>query len=88
MSQYVEVRTFEDFMKYGSRYATYNLISIDAEGMDWDILQQMDLTTLECKCLVIEHGGDIGTKLRMIGYCHSHGMKELAETPENFIFVK
>lgn len=60
-----------------------DFISIDAEGMDWIILRQMDLTNLKCLC--IEYGQD---EKEIVDYCKSFGMKIIYKSGENLIFVK
>jgi FkbM family methyltransferase len=83
----VNTVTFNDFMYAHAKYKHYDLISIDAELMDWEILRQMDLTALHCKCLVIEHADDQQTMELMENYCGEHGMFGYAKTQENLIFV-
>lgn len=63
----------------------YDFINIDAEGYDLNILKQMDLKELGCKCLCIEHNGhqynDIMRELRR------YNMKTLLVNNENLISV-
>lgn len=82
---YVEARSFKDFLSYRASFRNYDLISIDAEGMDFLILQQMDLKKLGCRCLVVEHGGDIQPFLKL---GRLQGFRPLLITQENLIFVK
>lgn len=80
----VRTLTFPDFLTYCAHYPKYDLISIDAEGEDLAILQQMDLRGLGCKCIVIEHGGDPAPFRALLfaqGYLH------LWQTEENLIYV-
>jgi len=84
----VRVERVFSFLTEYSRYTTYDLISIDAETMDWDILQQMNLTALGCKCLIIEYGGDEDLMLQMEYYCWKHGLTKIYKSPENVIFAK
>lgn len=48
-----------------SRFKTFDFISIDAEGSDIAILQQMNLEALGCKLLCIEHDNRQAEILRM-----------------------
>jgi FkbM family methyltransferase len=66
----------------------YQFISIDAEGLDLKILHQMDLKELDCRCLCIEHNGNPETFHRIECHAQDFGMKLLAKTPENVIYVK
>lgn len=65
-----------------------DFISIDAEGMDWDILKQIDLTAVGCKCLCIEHNGSIELISIFTDYCLTHGLNEALRNNENIIFLK
>lgn len=73
----------EFLIKFGIDERKINFISIDAEGMDWIILLQMDLTNLDCLC--IEYGDK---EQNIIDYCSLYGMKRIYKSAENLIFVK
>jgi FkbM family methyltransferase len=77
--------TFKHF-KNEALYKTWDFISIDAEGKDWDILQQIDLTEVGCKCLCVEHNG-IETQ-KYIDYAKSHGMSVLLINNINVVLVR
>lgn len=64
-------------------WSDFRFLSIDAEGMDWIILQQIDLTELLCLC--IEYGDN---EEEITEYCSSFGMKTIYKSAENLIFVK
>lgn len=83
----MEVRalTFPDFLHYCAHYQQYDLISIDAEGEDLAILQQTDLRALGCRCVVIERGGD---PLPFRALLSGQGYRQLAQTEENFIYIR
>lgn len=66
----------------------YQFINIDAEGLDLKILHQMDLKELDCQCLCIEHNGNPETYHRIECHAMDFGMKFLAKTPENVIYVR
>jgi|694.fasta_scaffold18176_4 FkbM family methyltransferase len=78
--------TWLDFHRLIGLAPIYDLISIDAEGCDWDILQQIDLTKAGCKMLIIETNGIENQKY--IDYCAGYGMRLYAKNYENLIFVK
>ena len=62
----------------------YNLISIDAEGHDWPILKQMDLRTMKCEMLVIEHGAEWA---RIDRYMKAAGYKRIHRDGINSIYI-
>jgi FkbM family methyltransferase len=84
--QEVDSITWYDFHELPYQYPKYDLISIDAEGCDWDILQQINLTETGCKMLIIETNGIDNDKF--IRYCNTHKMRLYAKNHENLIFVK
>lgn len=69
-----------------SKIKTFDLISIDCEGLDYEILSQMNLAKLKCKMLIIETNSIEDEKY--IEYCSTFGMKVLHKNMENLIFVK
>lgn len=82
------VMDFSRFLSLYSSCRTYQLISIDAEGMDWDIIQQIDFEKLGCRCLIMEHGNNGSMFQTYISHMNSFGFFLRCKTPENFIFVK
>lgn len=64
----------------------FDFISIDAESQDWTILQQIDLEKAACKCLCVEHNGDVKLKLNYIEYCLKFGLHPKVINNENIIF--
>ena len=64
-------------------------ISIDCEGMDVDILKQIDLTAVGCFCLCIEHNSNKDVFKEIDTYCKAAGLtKVLLYNAENVIYVK
>ena len=49
----VNTQTFEHFMSY-SPYKTFDFISIDCEGVDYEILSQINLKEVGCKLICVE----------------------------------
>lgn len=90
-SYQVECKTFDTIFN-SAEITDYNpnlsfdFISIDIEGMDYQILTQIDLTKYSCKCLCVEFNGI--EKQKYVDYAGSHGMVLIHENPENLIFVK
>ncbi len=66
----------------------FEFITIDCEGSDLAILEQLDLTKLGCECICLEHGNSIPNYNRMKEICNSFGLKkELLRNFENVIFA-
>ncbi len=66
------------------KYKTYNFISIDVEGMDYDVLRQLNLKALGCELLCVEWNSKEANKY--IKYCGLFGLKEIHRNGENLIF--
>lgn len=62
------------------------LISMDIEGGEWELLQQMDLGVIGCEMLVIEFNGKPGLAEKFIAYCDKFGLKEVSRNGENIVF--
>jgi FkbM family methyltransferase len=84
----VSAYSFQDFMDSISCYKKYDLISIDAESMDYTILSQVDLGKLGCRCVIVEFGGSGELRSKMSAHCAKYGLYLSQETPENLIFTK
>jgi len=68
-------------------YKKFDFVSIDIEGVDLDILRQLDLTNMGVELLVLEHNNTI--KNEIIDYCGSHNInKVLFENNVNIILHK
>ncbi len=84
-----EVYTFERFLELtGFKEPQFNFITIDAEGEDWKILQQIDLTKIACECLCIEWNSRTDLMKLYKGYCSKYGMYEISRNAENIIFAR
>lgn len=79
----VEVVTYDFFCKTIGKNK-FDFITIDAEGMDWEILSQIDLTHTSCVC--VEHNG-VATD-RYINYCKDYSMRLVYKNAENIIMVR
>jgi len=77
--------TFDSFVKTFF-YDTFNLISIDVEGLDYEVLSQIDLNKFGCEMLIVEFNGK--DEQMFTDYVTQFGMKLLSKNPENLIFVK
>lgn len=78
----VDVYSWADFLDMYP--GPYDFISIDAEGMDFKILSQIDLSGVRCVC--VETNGIETEKYKE--YCEGFGMRELHRNGENLIMVK
>jgi FkbM family methyltransferase len=83
----VECFTWESFRnKFHLNSQNFDIISIDIEGMDYDVLIQMNLEELECKVLCVEFNGIDMQKY--VDYATKYGMTLTHQNPENLIFLK
>lgn len=64
----------------------FDLISIDVEGFDYDVLSQINLESVGCKCLCVEFNGK--NKDGFVNYVNQFGLRLISENPENLIFIK
>jgi len=83
----VYASTFKSFIE-SYKLTHFDFVSIDAEGMDWDILNQMDLTALGVSCVCIEWNSKPELDSCFTNYCNNHGLFEIHRNGENIIFVK
>lgn len=62
----------------------FDFITIDAEGMDWNIISQMDLNKLGCNLACLEHNGE---KIKMFNdYFNAFGLSLIHGNAENLIY--
>ena len=84
----IECFTFEKVMEL-SKFDKFDLISIDIEGMDFKILNQIELDKTSTECIVIEYNGDKEEKDNIIKYCSKFGLdKILLDNKINLIIAK
>ncbi|HET6224664.1 MAG TPA: FkbM family methyltransferase [Bacteroidia bacterium] len=62
----------------------FDFISIDAEGMDWQILSQIDLSDTKMLCI---ETNSVETE-KYINYCIGFGMRLIYKNAENIIMAK
>lgn len=82
--QFTEVQVPCDTVKAIINGRTFDFINIDIEGMDYEVLSQIDLTDVKCVC--VEYNGIEPQKY--IDYCAQFDMKEIHRNGENLIFAK
>ncbi len=80
----VNVLCWKDFRKVVPD--KFDFITIDAEGVDWEILQQIDLKETGTKLVCIEHNGNGEMSKQIIKYCCDFGLNKLIYfTGENIL---
>lgn len=75
------------FSWVADKYPVFDFISIDCEGNDFQVLKQIDLLKVECKCLCIEWNSDRHAERLFKEYVSKFGMKEIARNAENLIYT-
>jgi FkbM family methyltransferase len=81
----VQAITFETLLERAP-FKTFEYITIDIEGLDYEVLCQIDLTKVGCRMLCIETNSVDDNKY--IAYCLKHGMRLHSKNYENLIFVR
>jgi FkbM family methyltransferase len=80
--------TFDEVIKR-SNYETFDLISIDIEGMDFKVLNQIDLNKTKTECLIIEYNNNIEEMQKIINYSSVFGLSNiLLDNKTNIILTK
>lgn len=64
----------------------FDFVSIDCEGMDLDILRQMDLDAMETKCLCVEFNGK--DEVLYFAHVRKYGFRLIHKNGENLIYVR
>lgn len=78
--------TWESFLdKYEPGYIDF--LSIDAEGLDLDILMQIDLAEIKCKMICIEWNSDLQIRKKITQYVDGFSFKLKSVNPENLIYA-
>lgn len=80
----VPCRTFASMQEQTKR-KTYDFISMDIEGMELDVLPQMDLKALECKMICVEFNGKQKEKYDEI--IVPQGFSLIHQNAENLIYA-
>jgi FkbM family methyltransferase len=81
--------TWQDWLNYAKLGdEKFDFISIDAEGEDWKILSQINLTKHDCKILCVEWNSIPTNSTLYTQYANSHNLFEIHRNAENIIFAK
>ena len=81
----VECITWKEFYK-GCDCGPFQFVSIDAEGMDLEILHQMDLKEMGVELLCIEWNNVPSVKSEISKICKAAGMRLIYVNYENLIY--
>jgi FkbM family methyltransferase len=85
----IELMTWSDFLSfYGLKHCKFDFISIDAEGLDWEILQQINLTDYGCRFLCVEWNQKPEYEIKFTNYVKLFGMKLHEKNNDNLVFVR
>jgi len=85
----VDAIPFAEFMmENGYDSLKIDYISMDVEGLEWEILQQINLEFWGVELLCIEFNGDKDLARKFTNYCYKFGLKEIHRNSENLIFAK
>ena len=78
--------TFPEFLN-DSPIQKFDFISIDVEGHDWMVLKQIDLKSLGCRMICMEHNSESYRLGLYEGYCQAYGMTEIYRNVDNVIYA-
>lgn len=81
----MECVMFAELLKR-SEYAHFDFITMDIEGLDYEVLSQIDLRAVGCRMLIVEFNGK--EEYRYIQYCREYGMHLRHKNAENLIFIR
>jgi FkbM family methyltransferase len=81
------VITFEKLLE-DNPYKRYQFISIDCEGFDLEVLRQIDLDAVDCRCICIEHNSYPNILNQMKEYIIPYGFKQIGYNAENIILAR
>jgi FkbM family methyltransferase len=82
----VQMLDFKSFLEF-SKYKTFDFISIDCEGLDYEILAQINLDEVECKMVCVETNSKETDKY--INYISKfEGFKIISMNSENLIMAR
>lgn len=80
----VPMITFKTLMEK-SKYKTFEMISVDIEGMEPVVIPQIDFEGLGCRLAIVEWNGNLGEWYDKIMF--DHGMKCIHVNGENRIYT-
>lgn len=81
----MECVTFLELLRR-SEYAHFDFITIDIEGLDYEVLSQIDLTAVGCRALIVEVNDR--NPRPYLDYCAGHGMRMANRNAENLFLIR
>lgn len=81
----IQILDFKGWYEHAGR-PVLEFITIDCEGMEMQILSQIDLKDTKTEFLVIEWNGDKGLERKFTEYCNGFGLVECGRNNENLMF--
>lgn len=88
-SYWVSTITAEDLWDVAGPFlGNVDFISLDIEGADILVFPSLATRFPECQLWAVEHAKDPNLKLKWLNAFADHGLKLIAETPENFLAAK
>jgi FkbM family methyltransferase len=78
-----EVKTFNSLLSV-CNFTKFDFVSIDCEGVDYNILSQIDFNAINTKLVCVEFNQI--AKEKYVEYCSRFGMRLIFENFENLIF--
>lgn len=81
----VQTQTFQNMIDV-LPIKTFDLISIDVEGLDYEVLSQINLNNIVCRMLIVENNNK--DEKKFVDYCKSFRMQLLTKNFQNLIFVR
>lgn len=82
----IDIVSFKDWHEQAG-LPRLDFITIDCEGMDWEVLQQIHLQASGCRCLCIEWNSKPELGKLYTEYCNSYGLYEIHRNAENIIYA-
>jgi hypothetical protein len=81
--QKIQVCDFKTFLGDDARYKQADFITIDIEGLDYEILSSIDLDQTQTRLICVEHNGHNIQKY--IDYFKKYKMQVIAQNAENLL---
>lgn len=78
--------TFEHFLEQ-SPIKKFDFVSIDVEGHDFIVLNQINLSEIDCKLICLEYSENLNVLETFRSYCGQYGMEEIGRNIDNVLFA-
>lgn len=77
--------TVKDFLAF-CPHKVFEFVTIDAEGMDYEIMRQLPFDELQTRCICVEYNGK--EQYKFDGVANNYRFKLLHKNGENLIYVR